>query len=244
MRRPKFPSGRFFRARREFLRWFSRRAYATGNIFEIERKFTSIYERNHWNSEESRSGTGSTLDATANIQKELPGLFVKYGVKTVFDAGCGDFNWMKHVLSNSDVHYTGGDTVRPLIKELSKFQSPKIRFVHFDLVNQIPPKADLMILRDVLFHLSYRDSRAVLENYLASRIPLLLTTTHDSASTGFENSDINTGHFRLIDLYSKPYSFSRTPLETLQDWRPPDPKRFLCLWDRPSVYRALQQWST
>lgn len=230
-------------ARRELLRWISRRAYATGKTFEIERKFTSIYERNLWSSEESRSGTGSTLDSTTNIRKELPSLFAKYGVQTVFDGACGDFNWMQHVLANSDVHYTGGDVVRPLIRELSKFESPKIKFVHFDLVQQIPPEADLMILRDVLFHLSYGDSRVVLENYLASGIPLLLTTTHDSASTDFENTDIHTGHFRLIDLFSQPYFFSRTPLETLQDWSPPDPRRYLCLWERSSVHSALQQWS-
>lgn len=230
-------------ARRKLLRFIWKKSYATGKPIEIERRFTSVYKWNTWGSEESRSGSGSTLDSTTKIRKELPHLFDRYGVQTVFDGACGDFNWMRHVLAGTDVNYTGGDIVKPLIRKLSKFESPKIKFIHFDLVQQVPPQADLMILRDVLFHLSFADTKMVLENYLASGTPLLLTTTYDSTSTVFENRDIQTGYFRLIDLFSRPYSFSRAPLETLEDWSAPDPRRYLCLWERPSIDAALRQWT-
>jgi len=43
-----------------------------------EDRFTEIFNSNHWNSTESYSGTGSTMDATANLRKAMPGLFERY----------------------------------------------------------------------------------------------------------------------------------------------------------------------
>lgn len=59
--------------------------------------FTSIYRNNGWGSLESRSGAGSTLASTANIRRELPGLVERLNIRTLLDAPCGDFNWMKEV---------------------------------------------------------------------------------------------------------------------------------------------------
>jgi len=81
----------------------------------IEDRFTWIYKNNYWQSKESVSGTGSTLKSTENLRKELPKLIRQLSIKTVFDAPCGDFNWMKHLLPTINVSYIGGDIVRPLI---------------------------------------------------------------------------------------------------------------------------------
>ena len=65
----------------------------------IEYKFTNIYKNNYWGSSESKSGEGSNLDFTINIRSELPKLCKNYGIKVLFDAPCGDFNWMKHIIN-------------------------------------------------------------------------------------------------------------------------------------------------
>jgi hypothetical protein len=206
-----------------------------------EDRFTWIYKNNYWSSSESLSGTGSTLKYTENLRKELPNLFSKYSIQKVFDAPCGDFNWMSHLLPSVKIEYIGGDIVKPLIENLnSKHKSTNISFVHFDLIKEIPPEVDLMICRDCLFHLSFQDIKSVLENFIKSKSTYLLTTTHKNMGRSFTNRDISTGEFRCIDLFSKPFSFPADPLYVIEDWIAPDPERQMCLWSREQILLALR----
>jgi hypothetical protein len=206
-----------------------------------EDRFTWIYKNNYWSSSESLSGTGSTLKYTENLRKELPNLFSKYSIQKVFDAPCGDFNWMSHLLPSVKIEYIGGDIVKPLIENLnSKHKSTNISFVHFDLIKEIPPEVDLMICRDCLFHLSFQDIKSVLENFIKSKSTYLLTTTHKNMGRSFTNRDISTGEFRCIDLFSKPFSFPDDPLYVIEDWIAPDPERQMCLWSREQILLALR----
>jgi hypothetical protein len=208
-----------------------------------EDRFTWIYRNNYWSSNESLSGTGSTLKYTANLRKELPNLFSRYSMQRVFDAPCGDFNWMRHLLPSVNIEYIGADIVKPLVENLNdKYQSAKISFIHFDLVKETPPQVDLMICRDCLFHLSFQDTKSVLENFIQSNSTYLLTTTHKNMGGSFINKDISTGDFRCIDLFSKPYNFPTNPLYVIEDWIAPDPERQMCLWNREQVLLALRSF--
>lgn len=210
-----------------------------------EDRFTWIYRNNHWGNPESLSGAGSTLKYTENLRRELPGLFRQFGVERVFDAPCGDFNWMGHLLATVKVRYTGGDIVRPLVEELNrKHAGSGVSFVHFDLTKDIPPEADLMICRDCLFHLSYEDTKSVLLNFVQSGIPYLLTTTHRNEGGVFVNTNIASGDFRRMDLFSAPYRFPQDPLARIDDWLAPDPERQMCLWSRDQVAQAVRAFGT
>lgn len=206
----------------------------------VEQRFTWIYRHNHWQSAESASGTGSTLSYTKNLRNELPALVRRLSVSRILDAPCGDFHWMSAVLPELAVDYTGADIVRPLVKSLNRrFANATTRFVHIDLIRDRLPPADLMICRDCLFHLSFADTRAVLENFVAAEIPYLLTTTHRNEGK-FLNKDIRTGNFRLIDLFAPPYLLPSQTLARIDDWMAPEPERQMCLWTREQVARALQ----
>ena len=206
-----------------------------------EDRFTWIYKNNYWTSSESRSGVGSTLKYTENLRKELPNLFREYEIQQVFDAPCGDFNWMKHLLSSVDIHYIGGDIVKPLIEFLNiNHKSKTVSFFHFDLIKDIPPHVDLMVCRDCLFHFSFEDTRAVLENFIKSNTPYLLTTTHKNENDLFTNKNILTGDFRYIDLFSPPYNFPRNPLYAIDDWMAPEPERQMCMWSREQIISSLK----
>ena len=218
------------------------------NVFSlssIEERFSWIYQNNHWESNESGSGTGSTLIYTENIRKQIPILVSQYSIKKIFDAPCGDFHWMRHLLPELNVDYIGGDVVGSIIDPLNrKFHDQRTSFIQIDLTKSIFPSADLMICRDCLFHLSYADARLLLENFINSDIKYLLTTTHKQKGIyrDFMNRDIQTGDFKLIDLFSSPYNFSDTPLVVIEDWLHPDPERQLCLWSRESVAKALRNF--
>ena len=194
-----------------------------------EETFSQIYLQNSWGNPESVSGDSSTLHYTENLRRELPGLFESYGIRTVLDAPCGDYNWMQHVVNSTNISYIGGDIVALLVEENNrKYGSDRVSFVHLDITSSPLPAADLMIVRDCLFHLSYRHIEDFLRNLLRSDIKYLLTTTHINENS-FSNNDIGAGDFRLIDLYSEPFHFP-APLTAIDDWIPGYNKRQMCLW--------------
>jgi len=208
----------------------------------IEDRFTEIYKRrDYWGAGTTVSGHGSTLRYTENLRCRLPELFNKFSVKGIFDAPCGDFNWMREVLKQNDIYYTGGDIVLPLVESLrSKFEDSKTKFIHIDLTRQRFPDADLMICRDCLFHLSFSDAKCVLQNFVDSNIRYLLTTTHTPTGE-FLNSDIATAAFRPIDLFTAPYNFPRDVLFRIPDWSPPDEQKEMCLWTKEQISSALRK---
>lgn len=177
------------------------------NLESPEDRFTKIFTSNHWNNHESVSGEGSTFENTANIRTELPKIFDKYQLKSMLDAPCGDFNWMKLVIEHESITYIGGDIVQPLVEQnQEKYGDKKSSFIQLDLTTSSLPEVDLLFCRDCLFHLSYWDIAKVFENFLDSSIPYLMTTS-SAAPLGprINNSNIETGDMRLIDLFSKPF---------------------------------------
>ena len=126
---------------------------------DIETRFTKIYSNNYWGNKESVSGSGSTLEYTENIRNGLNKLINQYSITSIFDAPCGDFNWMKLLIkNNNNIQYIGGDIVKPLIESnIALYQSERVKFKHIDLTSDTYPYADLMFCRDCLFHLSYND---------------------------------------------------------------------------------------
>jgi hypothetical protein len=214
----------------------------TATILEarsIEDRFTKIYSENYWGDKESASGAGSTLKYTKGIREQLPRLFDQFAIKSVFDAPCGDFNWMPAVLAQRDIQYIGADIVKPLIDDLNtKHKDARTEFRHLDLTTQAFPLADLWICRDCLFHLSVADTLSVLRRFVESNIPYLLTTTHKGGE--FQNVDIQTGDFRFIDLFAKPYCFPAEVLFRTDDYQAPEHPREMCLWSRAQIICALE----
>lgn len=213
-----------------------------GSHASAEGIFTSIYANGLWGAAESVSGVGSTLKATETLRANLPSLIRQFSIRTVFDAPCGDMNWMKLILPELGVRYIGGDIVQALIDEnAARYGGLDTTFVRIDLITDPFPAADLMICRDCLFHLSYADTRATLENFVAAGIPYLLTTNYANPG-GAANRDIATGDFRPIYLFEYPYFFPRDPLLSIDDWTPPAQERQMSLWSRAQIVAALAEF--
>lgn len=189
-----------------------------------KKKFEIIHRQNLWNSAESVSGAGSELGATKALREKLPELIDRYEIASICDAPCGDFGWMPHVLEARAVSYTGIDIVEDIIEANSRsvpageLRSPTFRVG--DIRNYPLPNVDLVIIRDCLFHLSFNDVSAVLQNLEKCNYRYLLTSTH-TVDQNFGNSDIKTGDFRVIDLFSAPFSFPKdSVLEWIDDSQP------------------------
>ena len=208
----------------------------------LSERFEEIFRRNHWGGSESVSGAGSTLEYTRNLRDNLPGLFKKFGIRTVFDAPCGDFNWMSHVVAANDISYIGGDIVKPLIDRLKSREAGDVAFMVFDLTSDAFPKADLWLSRDCWFHLSYADLIKTLEGFVASDIPYVLATS-EITENRVVNRDIISGDYRSMDLFAEPYGFPKDTLHEIDDWHPPNPPRKMFLWSRDQVRAALEEFA-
>ena len=126
--------------------------------------FTNIYENYGFGSTESRSGPGSTLEETKVLREKIRSLVIEKNIKSVVDIPCGDFHWMKEIVSSFE-SYTGGDIVDEAIKTNNeKYSSSNINFINFDLINNPIPDADLLIVRDVIGHLPLEDGKKKKEN--------------------------------------------------------------------------------
>jgi hypothetical protein len=205
--------------------------------------FSAVFRRhaeeNYWGNAESRSGDGSTLAYTYNLRRELAKFLRAFHVVSMFDAPCGDFNWMRAVDFPDGFEYLGGDIVGSLIDALrARDERPGRRFTTFDIAVDPFPDADLWFCRDCLFHLPNEAILAALRGFCRSRVGYVMTTTHLNV-TNFDNEDVAAGGFRLIDLYKPPYRLPREVLYRIPDYVFPYPQRELCVWSRAQVAAAL-----
>jgi 2-polyprenyl-3-methyl-5-hydroxy-6-metoxy-1,4-benzoquinol methylase len=119
--------------------------------FNLAKSFVS---RKRKEGHESLSGPGSHI---VNAQKtiELLTYYIKkLNITSILDLGCGDWNWFKEVdLSNCT--YVGWDACETMISDNKKsYGSHDIKFETKDIVTEQYPYVDLIICRDVLFHMT------------------------------------------------------------------------------------------
>jgi hypothetical protein len=166
-------------------------------------KFTEVYQKNTWRGTESVSGTGSAIQQTILLQQALPKLFRELGVKSIVDAPCGDFHWMKNVAMHVD--YVGVDIVEELVGRLNELHAtPTRRFECVDLVTEILPRADLILCRDCLVHLPLAEAEIAVRQFIKSGATWLLTTTFPHTT---ENGDVRWSGWRPLNLEISPFNF-------------------------------------
>ena len=202
---------------------------------DMKEQFDSIARENLWRSRESLSGLGSELAMTAVYRAELVSFLNRRQMKTMFDAPCGDFNWMPAVLARTNVGYIGGD-IAPTLIERNRRMFPQHEFIEFDITRDDFPAADLWQCRDCLFHLSDELIWATLANFVRSKCEYALLTTYKGV---LRNVDIEPGGWRYLDLTKRPFRLPR-PEAMLRDYRiGRDFPRYLGLWHRKAVEAAL-----
>ena len=206
-----------------------------------EKVFTSIWKNNYWGNIESLSGPGSTLQQTYELRNNLPVIFSKFSIHSIFDSPCGDLNWMKHFLETSDIQYIGGDIVSDIIQNNKKcYSNEKIKFIKFDITSNDFPSVDLWLCRHLLFHLSNDDILKALTKFCESDIKYILTTSCITSSDHI-NTDIVTGDWRLLNLRLYPFNFPSESLFEINDYVSPAPPMTISMWTREQVNSKLSE---
>jgi hypothetical protein len=202
---------------------------------ELAAVFRRFFVENVWGSHESASGPGSSLWSTTEVRARLPLVLRELGVRSLLDAGCGDFNWMRDV--PLDVDYLGCDVVPELIAQnTQRYANPRRRFECIDFSTGPLPASDLILCRDCFGHFPFAVIDTALANFERSGATYLLATTFPAWAA---NADVGVvGGWRPLNLERPPFllreALLRIPEVNVEDPRYPD--KSLGLWllaDRP-----------
>ena len=166
---------------------------------------------------ESISGLGSSLQNSTEIRQALPKLIKKYQITTLLDCPCGDWNWMQHV-DLSSIYYIGADVVSEIIaSNKERFSRHNIRFEEIDITRQTPPQCQIILCRDLLFHLTIEDQICAMNRFRLSGAKYILTTTFPWLT---ENTDLTSEEkglcwgWRMINVELPPFNL-KNPMEKI-----------------------------
>ena len=207
--------------------------------------FRLIYKYNYWLDPESRSGPGSSSAQTVQIRRALPYLFDKYDISSVIDAPCGDFSWMKEVVTSTNIIYRGIDIVPGIIERNRRLHgAPGIIFSCQDIATTPMPLGDLWICRDLLFHLDNRTIANIFRRFLESQVGFFLVTSHLASDVQLPglNSEIKTGGYRPLNLLAPPFSLPEQCLYRFDDYVRPQMPREMRLYAKEQVEKPMKSF--
>jgi len=171
-------------------------------------------------------GNGSTVEVTAEVRNFIEKCILDYNIKSISDAACGDYSWMKLVNKNN-ASYHGYDINEIMIEEI-KQKYKKVDFSYFDVVHEILPKTDLIVCRDCLFHLTTEDGVKAIKSFKESGSKYLMSTTFNYVDKNFDLQNAHERYgVRRINIKIHPYNLG-SPLDEIYE---PVFNRYFCLWE-------------
>jgi len=176
---------------------------------------TQIYDQKLWGGSyvEFYSGDGSHHPEIVKPYIEIVSSFLlSFNLPiTVSDLGCGDFNIGKQLVQYTQ-KYDAVDIVEKLITHnKQKFKSDNLEFHCLDIAKDKLPKADCVIIRQVLQHLSNTEVQQVLQKLKNYKYVLL--TEHVPNGNFVPNKNIISGQGTRIkkqsglDVLVSPFNF-------------------------------------
>ena len=169
--------------------------------------FNNIYKNGIWNSNRSDiplSGPGSSIENTIKFRNTLDAFCKLHNIESIVDIGCGDLTWMPQMDIFKTIKYTGIDIVESLISAHS-IKYPQHTFIHMDAVMSQPPNADLVIIRDVLFHLKHEEILDLFKHINGKYKYYVLTSCSNIINTNI----LNKYNFHEVNLNIEPFNFNR-----------------------------------
>jgi len=163
--------------------------------------FNDIYRYNAWG---NGSGTGSIYE-NCKIYMQYLQTFLKHNnIKSVCDAGCGDWQFSKH-MNWEGIEYIGLDVSNIVLENAKKHTAQNIKFLELNALDDELPKADLLIMKDVIQHWSNQDIIDFLPK-LSDYDYCLITNGFPNESMKSVNQNIRPGGCRPVDLSKHPFN--------------------------------------
>jgi len=171
---------------------------------EINR-FYEIY-KNKINQNESSTALINFLDEN-----------LSYKCKTVLDLGCGNLEWISKCesIKNANLYYLGVDIIPELIK-YNEALYPWFNGVCEDLESFIKwPKADIVILRDVLKYHCNNTARDIIMYSLYNKWEYLIISTTKNDISNFKRKKIRGGNSEEFNILES-FKFFEFPIMRIE----------------------------
>ncbi len=167
----------------------------------LQQRFSTIYATSEWG---QGSGEGSLPVHTRGYAGFIEGFIQQNNINSILDVGCGDWQFSRFI-DWGKRDYQGVDVVPAVIKaNRQNFARDNVRFELYDGDFSLLPGADLLIIKDVLQHLSANKIQQFLE--ILPRYPFALITNCINPAGNTDNGDIPDGEFRYLDLTLAPFN--------------------------------------
>ena len=147
-----------------------------------EQRFSEVYQRKLWATHGVLSGDGSRVSTTRPVAAWLTQQAAD-GMRDVLDLGCGDLEWMAGIPAITDrtMRYRGVDVVPSLVAHHKRVY-PWFTGAAMDLEAMPRIAADVVLCKDVLFHLCNGAAEQILTHIEHGTWRRLLITTQPGAS--------------------------------------------------------------
>jgi SAM-dependent methyltransferase len=167
--------------------------------------FKTIYDRSVWG---GGSGLGSNPHVAKPYMMFLQAFLQNNPIRSIVDIGCGDWQFSQHI-NWGDRTYLGIDVVPSVIEANTKrFARPNVSFTCANPASDTftPPTGDLLLLKDVLQHLSNANVQKLLA--LTRRFKYSLITNAYAPV----NDDCQNGDTRPLDIRAHPFNIRHASL--------------------------------
>lgn len=154
--------------------------------------FENIYKQGLWNDNRSDiplSGPGSSLENTKEFTNFLNNFIEEKNINTCCDLGCGDLTWIKYTKAFT-INYTGIDIVESLI-QTHKTLYPDKKFYNKNIIKDDIPESDLILIRDVIFHMDLSEIKLLFENIKDKFKYLIITSCYNTVNQNDLNNRYN-----------------------------------------------------
>ena len=161
----------------------------------IPEAFDEVYRGGMWKQGNAPSGVGSEGRMAERYVQLVLDYASAHNLRTAVDAGCGDFS-IGSLLAGKFARYIAFD-VSPLIIDINKrryadLTRENVSFDVADMTSTTFPRADLILVRQVLQHLTNTQIERILKNLEASdwRRVLITEEVYDPRSNDLPNLDL------------------------------------------------------
>jgi 2-polyprenyl-3-methyl-5-hydroxy-6-metoxy-1,4-benzoquinol methylase len=184
---------------------------------QLKNVFNNIYENGKWNNglrSVPLSGPGSSLETAKNFLLFIDKFIEDNNIKSVIDTGCGDLTWISksNFFNNDNFNYLGID-ISDYIININKEKYPNKNFQVNNVIENFSNCGDLIIIRDVIFHLSNNDILNVFKN-IKNKFKYICVT---NCRNDINLDNFDRWHYSKKNIFQEPFNVNKNYLYKIEE---------------------------